>query len=271
MKIYTFGKIFIILTIPLVLLTSNTFAENNTIEELHKESAILVSQGKFGEAIEIFDHILEIDPKNVKALINRGAILITIGQNEGGINDADEVLTIDPNNIKVLKNKGIALTNLGYNYDALATFEKAIELVPNDQALKDKRNFLFSQIDLLETSTQEKYEVHVQAKLTNQEGKLISVIEGVSGQYLPSNLVQKELETIPIIDTIEKNDRIYEIRQIIHKFDETEQKTYGTLTFNGKCDEIPGCVNYFATRIPSILVDSGDYMIVQWTIYTLVE
>jgi len=271
MKIYTFGIIFIILTIPLVLLTSNTFADNNTIEELHDKSANLVSQGKFGEAIEIFDQILEIDPENIKALINRGAVLITIGQNQGGIDDANMVLTIDPNNIKVLQNKGIALTNLGYNYDAITTFEKAIDLVPNDQALKDRRNYLFSQINLLETSTQEKYEVHVQARLTNQEGKLVSVTEGVAGQYLPSNLVQKELETIPIIDTIKKNDKKYEIRQIIHEFYETEQKTYGQLQLNGKCDEIPGCVNYFATRIPSILVDSGDYMIVQWTIYTLVE
>jgi len=37
------------------------------------------------------------------------------------------------------------------------------------------------------------------------------------------------------------------------------------------CDEVSGCLNIFAGRTPSILVDSGDYMIVQWTIYRLVE
>ena len=79
MKAYTIGKIFVILTIPLVFLTCNTFADDDVIEELHKESAILVSQERYNDALNVFDHILEIDPNNVKALINRSAVLIEIG------------------------------------------------------------------------------------------------------------------------------------------------------------------------------------------------
>ena len=48
------------------------------------------------------------------------------------------------------------------------------------------------------------------------------------------------------------------------------------LTIFQSCDddgifEIPGCLNIFAGRTASILVDSGDYMIVQWTIYSVIE
>ena len=129
MKIYTIGKIFVILLIPLILLNSNIFAEDNTIEELHKESAEFVSQSRFNEAIEVFDQILEIDPNNVKALINRSAVLIEIGQNEKALYDTNTILTIDPNNVKALSNKGTALANIGFNYDAIANLRRRLKLI----------------------------------------------------------------------------------------------------------------------------------------------
>ena len=132
MKAYTIGKIFVILTIPLVFLTCNTFADDDVIEELHKESADFVSKSQFNEAIGVFDQILKIDPNNLKALINRSAVLIEIGQNEKAIYDTNRILTIDPNNVKALANKGTALANIGFNYDAIANFEKAIEIDPNN-------------------------------------------------------------------------------------------------------------------------------------------
>ena len=61
------------------------------------------------------------------------------------------------------------------------------------------------------------------------------------------------------------------MRQIIHRTDEPNHKTYGHLQLNTMCNEIPGCLNIFAGRTASILVDSGDYMIVQWTIYSVIE
>ena len=148
MKTNTIGKIFLVLSVPLIFLTCNTFADNDVIEELHKETAILVSQERYSEALDIFDQILEIDPDNVKALINRSAVLITLGQNEGGIYDANRILAIDPNNVKALSNKGIALANIGYTYDAIANLEKAIMVDPDNKELKDKRNSLFQTIDL---------------------------------------------------------------------------------------------------------------------------
>ena len=89
------------ISIPLVLLTCNTFAED-AIDELHKESAILVSQERYDDALEVFNQILEIDPDNVKAMVNRSAVLIIIGENEKAISVADKILAIQPNNVKAL-------------------------------------------------------------------------------------------------------------------------------------------------------------------------
>ena len=147
MNNYTFGKFFVILLVPLILLTCNTFADS-PVEELHKESAMLVSQERYNEVLDIFDQILEIDPNNVKALINRSAVLITIGEYQKGINDTDRILTIEPNNIKALSNKGKALANIGLTYDAIENFEKAIEIDPDNYELKKNRNSLFHIVHL---------------------------------------------------------------------------------------------------------------------------
>jgi len=272
MKIYPIGKIFVILSIPLILLTCNTFAENNIIEELHAESAILVSQSRFNEAIEVFDQILEIDPNNVKALINRSAVLIEIGQNEKAIYDANRILTIDPNNVKALSNKGTALANMGYSHDAISTFEKAIELDPNNQKLINARNFIFSFIDLfLLTEEDEKYYVHLQVQVRTEKNELISVTENTQSEYLPFKLTDKFLNDYPVIKIIEKNGRDYEMRQIIHKTDVTSEKSYGHIQINALCKTVEGCVHIFAGKTPSILVEDGNYMISQWTIHRLVE
>ena len=185
MNNYTFGKFFVILLVPLILLTCNTFADS-PVEELHKESAILVSQERYDEALGVFDQILEIDPDNVKALINHGAVLTLIGENERAISVADRILTIEPNNVKALSNKGTALANIGYTYDAISIFESALEINPDNQKLIDARNFLFRFIDLLDTNTEEKYEVYVHAEVRTPQDELILVIESAMTEYLLS-------------------------------------------------------------------------------------
>ena len=269
MKTNTYGGIFLILSIPLVLLTCNTFADD--IEKLHEESAILVSQERYDEALHVLDQILEIDSDNVKALINRSAVLITMSYNEKAIHDVDRILTIDSNNIKALSNKGLALANIGYTYDAIAVFEKAIQIDPDNQELKKNRNYLFRFIDLLDTKTEEKYQVYVHAQVRTPQDELILVIESAMTEYLPFNITDEILNEYPVVEIIEKNDKKYEMRQIIHRTNEPNHRTYSHLQLHTMCNEIPDCLNVFAGRTASILVDSGDYMIVQWTIHRLVE
>ena len=110
MNNYTFGKFFVILLVPLILLTCNTFADS-PVEELHKESAMLVSQERYNEALDIFDQILEIDPNNVKALNHKGSVLIKMENFEHGLEYFNKVLELQPDNIKILKNICNILSN----------------------------------------------------------------------------------------------------------------------------------------------------------------
>ena len=271
MKTNTFGGIFLILSIPLILLTCNTFAED-TIEELHKESAILVSQERYDEALKVFDQILEIDSDNVKAMINRGAVLTLIGENEKAISVADRILTIEPNNIKALSNKGTALANIGYTYDAISVFERGLEIDPDNQKLIDGRNFLFQFIDLLVLSPDEqKYDVHLQVQVRTHDDQLVSVIEGTQSEYLPFNLTDEFLNRYPIDKIVEKNGQDYEMRQLTFRNDQVDERTYGHIQLNTLCKTVYGCVHVFAEKTPSILVHKGDYTLYQWTIHRLVE
>ena len=271
MKSYTTGKIFIIFSISLIFLISNTFAED-TIEELHKESAILVSQERYNEALGIFDQILEIDPDNVKALINRSAVLTLIGENEKAISVADRILTIEPNNIKALSNKGTALANIGYTYDAISVFERGLEIDPDNQKLIDGRNFLFQFIDLLVLSPDEqKYDVHLQVQVRTHDDQLVSIIEGTQSEYLPFNLTDEFLNRYPIDKIVEKNGQDYEMRQLTFRNDQVDERTYGHIQLNTLCKTVYGCVHVFAEKTASILVHKGDYTVYQWTIHRLVE
>jgi len=271
MKTNTFGRIFLMLSIPLVLLTCNTFAED-IIDELHKESALLVSQERYDEALEVFDQILEIDSDNVKAMVNRSAVLVIIGENEKAISVADKILTIQPNNVKALSNKATALANIGYTYDAISIFERGLETDPDNQKLIDGRNFLFGLIDLLPLSPNEqKYDVHLHVQVRTDNDQLISVTEGIQSEYLPFHITDEFLNDYPIIQIVEKNGKDYEMRQIKHRTDVTDEKAYGHINLNILCKTVYGCVHIFAEKTPSILVHNGDYMLTQWTIYRLVE
>jgi len=270
MKTNTYGGIFLMLSIPLILLTCNTFADN--IDQLHKESAILVSQERYDEALSIFDQILEIDSDNVKALTNRSAVLTLIGENEKAISVTDRILAIEPNNIKALLNKGTALANIGYTYDAISVFEKGLEIDPDNQKLIDGRNFLFGLIDLLVLSPDEqKYDVHLQIQVRTHDDQLVSVTEGIQSEYLPFNITDEFLNKYPITQIVEKNDRKYEMRQLTFRNEQVDERTYGHIQLNTLCKTVYGCVHVFSEKTPSILVHNGDYILYQWTIHRLVE
>ena len=194
MKTNTYAGIFLMLSIPLILLTCNTFADENTIEELHKESAILVSQERYNEALDVFDQILEIDSDNVKALNHKGALLVKMENFQQSLEYFDKAIIIEPNNIKILKNKAIALSHLEQHVDAIAIYEKILELEPKNQLIEQQRNDLLLPVGLVKTETQSKYLIHVTAVVSSSNGVLVSVYQNIASDFLPSKLFDKFLD-----------------------------------------------------------------------------
>ena len=86
--------------------------------------------GKYEEAIEAFDRVIDMDPSNAYAWNNKGYALINLGRYEDGLQACEKAIEIDPNNVYAWNNKAWALNNLGRYEEALQSSEKALEIDP---------------------------------------------------------------------------------------------------------------------------------------------
>jgi len=90
----------------------------------------LLSQGKYEEAISLYDSRLSVDPKDVDALNGNGLALSQLGRHEEAISWYDNTLAVDPKNVDALTSKGIELGKLNRTEDALNWFDKALQVDP---------------------------------------------------------------------------------------------------------------------------------------------
>ncbi len=124
--------IFMIL-ISLTLLIIFPTAYSQTDEDSLMEKGIkAVNDSRYKEAITYFDKVLESDPENVQALINKGTTLGFLKKHSDAIYYFDKVLEIEPNKISALYSKGTALSNLEEYVEALYYFDKVLEIEPNN-------------------------------------------------------------------------------------------------------------------------------------------
>ena len=284
MKIYSPEKIFVILSIPLILLTCNTFAEDNTIEELHKESAILVSQEQYEQALGVLDQILEIDSDNVKALNHKGALLVKMENFQQSLEYFDKAIIIEPNNIKILKNKAIALSHLEQHVDAIAIYEKILELEPANEWAEIQRNDLLLPVELVKTETQSKYLIHVTAVVSSSDGVLVSVYQNIASDFLPSQLFDKFLdeyfvnEEIVMID----NKKYEKMTKLDHWTEDTGFFTcefcvlndkvifYGDLIRIGMLTD-KQMIHYTTGYFPAIVVNEDESVTETWNIFRQID
>ena len=279
MKAYTIGKIFVLLSIPLILLTTNTFAENDEIENLHDETAILVSQERYNDALDIFDQILEIDPNNVKALNHKGAVLIKMDDLEYGLTYFTKALELRPNDIQILKNKAYTLTELKEYSSAISAYETILDIRPTAKWAEEERNYLLLQVDMERATVQSKYFIHVISVVRDSNGNLISVVENTGADFLPTNLTEK------FLDKNFMDDGIVIINDIKYK------KMVDTRTWIEQeiwCPEVCGAysytmlmrvdmltdvqmIEYFSAFFPAIVVSQGEQITETWTIFKQVD
>ena len=284
MKTNTYGGIFLMLSIPLILLTCNTFADENTIEELHKESVILVSQERYNEALGVFDQILEIDSDNVKALNHKGALLVKMENFQQSLEYFDKAIIIEPNNIKILKNNAIALSHLEQHVDAIAIYEKILELEPTNEWAEIQRNDLLLPVELVKTETQSKYLIHVTAVVSSSDGVLVSVYQNIASDFLPSQLFDKFLdeyfvnEEIVMID----NKKYEKMTKLDHWTEDTGFFTcefcvlndkvifYGDLIRIGMLTD-KQMIHYTTGYFPAIVVNEDESVTETWNIFRQID
>jgi len=92
---------------------------------------VLFEEGKYKEAIDYYSEYLSTHPDHANTLYNRGRAYEELGQSEKAIQDFEKIIELDPKNI----NAYIALSKLSYNdknfNKVLVYAGKAVELNEN--------------------------------------------------------------------------------------------------------------------------------------------
>ena len=90
------------------------------------------SQGRHKDALDAFNEVLKLDPKNVSAWISKGMALGGLGRYEDALHAYDEALKLDPKNVTAWNSKGLTLGNLGRYEDALRASDEVLKLYPKN-------------------------------------------------------------------------------------------------------------------------------------------
>ena len=101
------------------------------LNELSRMAFACVKAGKLDLAIDIFSEIINLDPTNEKAYLNRASAYLQSRQFQLGIADLSHVISVKPTFAEAWYNRGIAFL-AGRKYErAVADFGEALRLNPD--------------------------------------------------------------------------------------------------------------------------------------------
>ncbi|TMX02833.1 hypothetical protein EJD97_019645 [Solanum chilense] len=105
-----------------------------------------VNEGKYSNAVSIFDQILEQDPTYPEALIGRGTALAFQRELDAAISDFTKAIQSNPSAGEAWKRRGQARAALGESVEAITDLTKALEFEPDSADILHERgivNFKF--------------------------------------------------------------------------------------------------------------------------------
>jgi len=88
-------------------------------EPILKKGVALTVLGKFDEALDCFNQLLERRPENISALNNKGAVLVEMGKLEDALDVFDTALVHEPHNSEVQRNRCLLLMRVGRYSEAV--------------------------------------------------------------------------------------------------------------------------------------------------------
>ena len=204
----------IIIAILIVCSFSTIFYANaESVEELHDAAYQFMKSENFSDAIYAYSKILEMQPNDEQALLNRAIALTQVDSFDNALRDIDSVLLLNPNNKKALNGKAFILEKLDcISYkkcgplESLRILEQMLESDPTNNELENQRNFVLTNIPSFNVrDTDGDYLVRFQQILKDSEGSLVSVIDGVGSQVIPTRLLDEYLdEKKDTVDIFEK-------------------------------------------------------------------
>ncbi len=151
---YKFIKFSLITGIVFALFLSPSmtvsFAQGaNDLPNLYKKANDHFMLGEYQQAIELYDEILEISPKNKKTALMKGVALSNLERHKSSILEFYNIHQQDPQDTMALIGLGVGFGNFGEYKQALTYFEQAYELLPENHIVQNYYEFA--------TKTVEKY------------------------------------------------------------------------------------------------------------------
>ena len=178
------------------------YANAESVEELHDAAYQFMKSGNFSDAIDNYSKILELQPNDEQALLNRAKAYTQVDRFDEAIWDLDAFLILNPNNKSVLNGKAFILEKLDcVSYkkcgplESLRILEQLLESDPTNNELQNQRNFVLTKVpSFYVISTDGDYLVRFQQILKDSEGSLVSVIDGVGSEVIPTRLLDEYLD-----------------------------------------------------------------------------
>ena len=178
------------------------YANAESVEELHDAAYQFMKSGNFSDAIDNYSKILELQPNDEQALLNRAKAYTQVDRFDEAIWDLDAFLILNPNNKSVLNGKAFILEKLDcVSYkkcgplESLRILEQLLESDPTNNELQNQRNFVLTKVPSFNVrATDGDYLVRFQQILKDSEGSLVSVIDGVGSEVIPTRLLDEYLD-----------------------------------------------------------------------------
>jgi len=99
-------------------------------EVYYNRGALLQRRQQYREALADYDRALALDPRAVKALVNRGNVRDTLGRPEEALSDYGAAIAVDPGNPLPYFNRGLVHHRLGDAPQAVFDYGQALERDP---------------------------------------------------------------------------------------------------------------------------------------------
>lgn len=112
----------------------------------------LSRMGRFPQALEDFDQLVQLEPYNTNFISDRAVVLHLLQKNEEALSELDRALTLDPNNPYRYSSRAFLKERMGDLYGAIADYDKAIELDPEDAVAYNNRGIVEEKLGYQEKS-----------------------------------------------------------------------------------------------------------------------
>ncbi|MFO7822483.1 MAG: tetratricopeptide repeat protein [Cyclobacterium sp.] len=100
--------------------------------ETIEKGIICYKEGKFEEALLIFDKLVQSDGPKSEYLHFRGRIQSRLGSLDQAISDFDKLIALEPFNTTFISDRAVVLHLLKRNQEAMEAFDQALNLDPNN-------------------------------------------------------------------------------------------------------------------------------------------